>query len=251
MNLSNTQDTSVMAATAVDRLRMTWLLVVVAAFHVPTLLNPFFIDDYVYLETVQHLDWDKVVDIFTTSTMGEEASGVWWTPAGVLPFYRPLGEMTFAADYVIWGLRPFGYHLTNLLLHLLCTFLAWRLGGRLFDSPVARLALPTIFAFHPVHHEALAWISGRFDLLVCACALACVLSYLNWQKDRPGRRLWGAFSILWFLAGLGCKETALVLPAVLVGLELVRSRAQDAPHGSRRLVIGTAPAEIPIVPECS
>lgn len=212
------------------------LLLAVAALHVPTLFNPFLIDDYVYLYTVHDLDWTGIANVFTTSTMGAEASGVWWTPSGALPFYRPIGEMTFAADFLIWRLQPFGYHLMNLVLHLVCTFLAWRLARRLLDAPVAALAVAVVFALHPVHNEAVAWISGRFDLLVCLCVLASVLSYLNWQHNAPRSGLWGLLSVLWFAVGLLCKETAIVLPAVLVVVEALRWRGAGAAYRGGRLV---------------
>lgn len=67
-----------------------------AAIHTPALFSPFFIDDYVYLDKVHDLDWAGVADIFASATLGEGASGTWWSPAGTLPFYRPIAEMTFA-----------------------------------------------------------------------------------------------------------------------------------------------------------
>ncbi|MFQ5413377.1 MAG: hypothetical protein ACE5E6_02860 [Phycisphaerae bacterium] len=204
------------------------LLGFTAVFHVGTLFNPFFIDDYVYIDTVHDLDWAGARDMFTTSTMGEEASGVWWTPEGALPFYRPIGEMTFAADYAVWGLTPFGYHVTNLALHVLCTWLVWRLARRVLDVDPAALAAATLFALHPVHNEAVVWISGRFDLLVCACMLGAVLAFSRWRRAETGGARWLAASAACFVVGLGCKETALILPAVLVVVAWL-----DRGHGAR------------------
>ncbi len=212
------------------------LLIAVALVHIPTLFNPFFIDDYVYIETVKNLDVPKLIDIFTTSTMGEEAAGVWWTPEGVLPFYRPIGEMIFALDYAIWGLRPVGYHLTNLLLHLLCTVLVWRLARRLFEMEGWAIVVAIVFALHPIHNEAVAWISGRFDLLAAVCALASTLAYLNARRSTIAWKRWGALSLAWFVVGLGCKETALVLPAVLVAVELLGPRPVSEARPKGRLI---------------
>lgn len=209
------------------------LLVCVSLLHLPGLLNPFFIDDYVYLETVKNLTAAKVADIFTSSTMGEEASGVWWTPAGALPFYRPLGEMTFALDWAIWGLRPAGYHLTNLLLHTLCVYLVWRLARRLFGPGGVPIGVALVFGLHPVHHEAVAWISGRFDLLVCATVTASTLAYLRWREGGPRSGRWLALSLVGFVAGLGCKETGLILPAMIVAIELFLARGSVRPLGHR------------------
>lgn len=221
-------------ALAPDRLhasgrRGTWclwpLLLLVAAAHVPSLFHPFFIDDYVYLDKVRNFDWQTALRIVTSPTMDESASGVWWVPMGTLPFYRPIGQLTFALDSAMWGMNPFGFHLTNLLLHLACTAMAWRLALRLFGVPAYALATAVVFALHPVHGEAVMWISGRFDLLVCACVLASVLSYLKWRDS--GSWLWAGLSVLWFAVGLGCKETALILPIVLAGIEAM-GMARDA-----------------------
>ncbi len=240
--------------------RVGLMLLLVGGLHLPSLFNPFFIDDYVYIDTVHDLGWSGLGDIFTTSTMGAEASSVWWTPSGALPFYRPLGELTFAVDYRLWELNPFGYHLTNLLLHLLCAFLTWRLVRRFCDVPGVAFAAATLFAIHPVHTEAVLWISGRFDLLVCAATIASVLAYLNWQRGGAKGWRWGAASVACYLMGLGCKETALVLPIVIVVGECLRWRGpsrvhldapgkvhQDAPYMGRLMVAALAFGALSVV----
>ena len=208
--------------------RVGLMLALVGILHLPSLFNPFFIDDYIYLDTVHDLTWSGIPEIFTTATMDEDASGVWWTPKGLLPFYRPLAILTFAVDYQIWGMNPFGYHLVNLLWHLLCTYLTWRLAGRLSRNARLAFAAATIFALNPIHTEAVVWISGRFDLMVCASALGSVLAYVNWRDRDGASHWWGVLSIVCFVIGLGCKETALILPAVYVAFELLRPRSTDA-----------------------
>lgn len=215
-----------------QRPRIRLLLLAVGAIHVPCLFAPLFIDDYVYIAAAKDLEWSGLPEVFTSSTMDESASSVWWVPAGKLPFYRPIGELTFAVDYVLWGIQAFGYHLTNLLLHLLCTYLVWRLGRYAFESDSARRIAAAAFAIHPVHTEAVAWISGRFDLLVCAAVLGSTLCYLRWRLVDPARQRWCVAALCLFVVALGCKETALVLPAVLLAIEIFLPR----PHfGKRRL----------------
>ncbi|MEE9294107.1 MAG: glycosyltransferase family 39 protein [Phycisphaerae bacterium] len=209
-----------------------------AVVHLWSLFNPFFIDDYIYLDTVHDLGWSGVPAVLASPTMDQDASGVWWTPYGDLPFYRPLGVLTFAVDYWLWGMNPFGYHLTNLLLHLACTFLVWRLGLRLMGDARSSFAAAVIFGLHPAHCEAVLWISGRFDLLVCVCALASVLSYLRWRCGEGGRWRWWWLSVFWFAAGLGCKETAIVLPGVLVLAECLRLCGGGGPRVATRGLAG-------------
>ena len=222
------------------RSRVGLMNLLVGLLHLPSVFNPFFIDDYIYLDTVHDLSWSGIPEILTTATMDEDASGVWWTPVGLLPFYRPLTVLTFALDYQIWGMNPVGYHLTNLLLHLLCTFLTWRLARRLFSSPRMAFVAATLFAIHPIHTEAVIWISGRFDLTVCAAVLASVLCYLNWREREEASRAWGAGCLACFVVGLGCKETALILPAALVAFEVLLRRRGETRRKTSSYVAGTA-----------
>ena len=71
------------------RASVLWLLVLVGVLHVASLFNPFIIDDYIYLDTVHDLSWSGVPEVMDSATMDQDASGVWWTPYGDLPFYRP------------------------------------------------------------------------------------------------------------------------------------------------------------------
>jgi len=215
------------------------ILAATAVLHGPSLVNPFFIDDYVYIDTVRRLDAAGLGELLTTSTMGEEASSVWWTPAGALPFYRPAGELSFLWDFRLSGLSPASYHVTNLLLHLLCTWLVWRLALRLSGSVAASLAAAVVFAFHPVHSEAVLWISGRFDLLVCACVVPAVLCWMRWGDGGRGARVWLAASLGMFVLGLLCKETALILPAMVLVGECIGWRPGQ-PRSWTRVLAGLA-----------
>lgn len=190
------------------------LLIATVVLHLSSLFLPFFIDDYVYLESVKGQSIGELARFFNTGTMDETASGVWWTPKGVLPFYRPVVILSFALDFAVWGLNAFGFHLTNLALHVLCTYLVWRLAGVFWTKEPWRLVAAGVFAFHPAHTEALLWVSGRFDLMVCATMLLAVPLWMRWMRTGGWVFLLGGVAC--FLVGLGCKETALVLPAILV-----------------------------------
>ncbi len=219
--------------------RIGALLAVTAVIHLPSLFNPFFIDDYVYLNTVQNITWSNFADQFLAATMDQDASGVWWTPDGLLPFYRPLAILSFAVDYRIWGLNPFGYHLTNLLLHVLCTYLAYSISARLIGGGRWGLLAAAIFTIHPAHMEALLWVSGRFDLMVCAATMAAVLAHLKWQAN-AAHFGWGLAFFVFFGMGLACKETALILPAFLVLSETMGWRGQRRSRWPRAWRMATA-----------
>ena len=79
--------------------------------------------------------------------------------------YRPLREASYALDYFFWGLNPWGYHLGNLLLHLLNAVLVYLIINRLFGRWKLALLVAIFFVSHPIATESVTWISGRRDVL--------------------------------------------------------------------------------------
>ncbi len=120
-------------------------------------------------------------------------------------YYRPLGFLSFATDWSVWQDWPAGYHAASLLLHLLNTLLVFLLARRLLGAGSAVLAA-AIFGLHVANHEAVFWMSARFDLLATACALGALLAV-----GTPGRGR-GAGVALLYLAALLSKESAVALP---------------------------------------
>src|SRR5439155_1799593 len=86
---------------------------------------------------------------------------------GVL-LYRPLAMATFALDYALWGNNPFGFHLANASLNALNAALVLAVLLALFGDRVSPLYLALaslLFAFHPIHIEAVNMVVGRTELL--------------------------------------------------------------------------------------
>jgi tetratricopeptide (TPR) repeat protein len=157
-----------------------------------------------------------------------------WLEFGATPQYYPLVHTTFWIEYHLWQLHPFGYHLTNVLLHAVNALLLWAILRRL-AVPGAWLAA-AIFAAHPVHVESVAWITERKNVLSGAFYLSSMLLYLRFAgigSDRPsGRRRWVYFvsALLLFACALLSKSVTCTLPAALVLLlwwRRERLRASD------------------------
>lgn len=147
-------------------------------------------------------------------------------------FYRPMVTLAFAVDYVLWGVNPTGWHITNLLLHLLNGMLLWRLvdemvkrssasGGTLVGALAAAL-----FLLRPSSPETVAWISGRSDALALFGYLFSMWAYVR----ASGRRcLWIVLSLAGFLLALSSKEAAITLPGGLLALHLSGLLASSQP----------------------
>ena len=110
-------------------------------------------DDGIYVtdnRLIQNLSWDSLARIFSYPRMKT---------------YVPFSSLSLAIDYKIWGLDPFGYHLTNLLLHLINTLLVFWLVRRLAHRLIPALIAALLFGVHPIHVESVAWVSERKDVL--------------------------------------------------------------------------------------
>jgi tetratricopeptide (TPR) repeat protein len=146
-----------------------------------------------------------------------------------LNLYTPLVTLSFAVDYALWGLNPAGYHVVNLLLHLLNTCLVFWFCRRLSRSIVVAGIAACLFGVHPVHVESVAWITERKDLLFTAFALGSLLTYDDYRRP-PQSRVFYAASIFMFLSSLLAKPQAVALPAVM----LLMDYFHDNPFDFRR-----------------
>jgi hypothetical protein len=116
-------------------------------------------------------------------------------------------------ERVVFGTNPLPYHLLGLVLHAAASVLAWRVLQRL-GFGAAALGAGLLFAVHPIHAEAVLAAYGQADLLVGLFVLGALERYVAFA--RTGARGALATSYGLFLLGLGCKETAAVLPALAV-----------------------------------
>ncbi len=147
--------------------------------------------------------------------------------------YHPLTWLSFALDYVIWGIDDaFGYHLTNVILHALnavlfyllaVRLLALALGPRHADHGVALRASAALaallFSLHPLRVESVAWVTERRDVLSVSFLIPCVMCYLQYALGRAHRWGWYVASVALLLLSLWSKAWGITLPAVLLVLD--------------------------------
>ncbi len=92
-------------------------------------------------------------------------------------YYRPLVTLSYALEYRIWKLNPFGYHLTNVSIHALVAFLGFSLIYRIFSNFALAFLSAVLFCVHPLHTEAVCYISDRGELLSALWVLLTLLFY--------------------------------------------------------------------------
>lgn len=137
--------------------------------------------------------------------------------------YRPVTMASYWLNYRLAGADPRLFNLVNILLHGAVTGLFVILASRL-AGPAAGAAAGILFATHPVHTEAVASVVGRADLLAALFVIAAWL-----QRKRP------VVSCLLFLCGLGSKESAIALPALLLAEDLIKGRGLTRRDAARYL----------------
>ena len=171
--------------------------------------------------------------------------------------WHPLTWISHAIDYSLWGLNPFGHHLTNIFLHALNTFLVTLLvmvlleAGHLFSlnrqdharlrgdtgkhsdkhALIAAAATGLLFGLHPLHVESVAWISERKDLLCAFFFLLSLMAFVKYVRNKSMSSVTGKtprpapagryyfFALGLFALALLSKPMAITLPLVLLILE--------------------------------
>src|SRR5256886_5877310 len=153
---------------------------------------------------------------------------MWTTHLG---HYIPLTWMTLGLDYLLWGMNPVGYHLTNLLLHAANAVVFFFVVRRILT-----LALPSserghalavsagvaalVFAIHPLRVESVAWVTERRDVLSGLFYLVAILLYLRaCEGGAPGRG-WYWLSVAVFVLALLSKSMVVNLPVVFLILDV-------------------------------
>lgn len=180
------------------------------------------------------LDANRLVWMFTTIQMGH---------------YQPLSWLTFAGDYLVWGMNPAGYHLGSLVWHVLCSVAVFDLlcvllrlpqHGAAPDSTYRvewfALLAAMLFSLHPLRVETVAWATERRGALSGLFFVLAVSFYLRYvlRRRRAARMAGGLrtpprafesatrayrFSVIAFALSLLAKEFGVTLPAVLLILD--------------------------------
>ena len=195
-------------------LRLGWLVIValIAIAFFNGLHAPFVYDDKI-----------EVVGNPTIRDLGQFVAVLEYNVSRVLLI------LSYAWNYRSFGLEPFGYHVTSLVIHALCVWSALNLAFRIgvlagHRRPVwAALAAGSIWAVHPMVTEGVTYITGRSESL---CALFVFSTLSLWagallrEKEQGGTsvalRLFAIF--LGFLS-MGTKEVAFMIPFALVWME--------------------------------
>jgi hypothetical protein len=158
----------------------------------------------------------------------------WAGEAGVGRLYRPVVQAALAGQWTLFGGRPLGFHLVNVLLHVAVSVLVGLLCAHVVTAMsadasgqhrfLAALVGGGLFAVHPVHVEAVSNVVGQAELWSALGVLGATLVHLQTRGSDFAPRLWGTLAIgALFGLAFGAKEIAIVLPALLLLFESAES----------------------------
>ena len=133
--------------------------------------------------------------------------------------YRPLREISYALDYQFTGLNPVGYHLSNILYHILSSCLVFLIAFRLSKDIKAGFIAGLLFMAHPIQTESVAYISGRRDILTALFYLMGFYFFLRYRESLSKKYLFLIFCS--YYLSLFSKEMGVTLPAVILLYDLI------------------------------
>ncbi len=132
-------------------------------------------------------------------------------------FWHPLTWLSLMFDYQLYGLNAYGYHLTNLILHVLSTLLLFLLFNRMTQAVWKSAFVAALFALHPIHVQSVAWIAERKDVLSAFFWMLTLCLYVYYtEKPIIKRYLFVVFS---FVCALMSKSMVVTLPLVMILLD--------------------------------
>ncbi|MDD2523884.1 MAG: glycosyltransferase family 39 protein [Endomicrobiaceae bacterium] len=163
----------------------------------------YFDDDVLILDKQEYLKISNIKNILTDTVFAR----------GQDKFCRPLLNISFLIEKYIYGVTPWGYHLTNIIIHIFAVFSIFLLLSLKYDKKKVFL-VSILFACHPVLTQAVVWIPGRNDSLI---TLFVVLSFYFLVKCLDNKKInFIVFHFLCFACSLLTKETAIVMPVFYI-----------------------------------
>jgi protein O-mannosyl-transferase len=191
------------------------------AVYLPSLANGFAYDDVAIIARDVRV---------TDGRLGEILRGGYWHDTGTAT-YRPLVTLSYALDWRVSSGSPAWFHLVNAVWHGAVSALLLLLLGRIGASVAIAALGAALFAVHPVHVEAVANTVGRAELMAAVFMLAAAVLWT--RAPRQARRPGGLLVLLaLFMFALLSKESAVVLPGLLVLIDVARRRVRPGRVGA-------------------
>lgn len=173
------------------------------------------LDDPTYIldnPLIKDISWGNIKLMFTTLQVNGS--------------YNPIVLLSWAIDYHFVELDPSLYHFTNLILHLLVVSLVYYLAFKLSKNKLIAFGTSLLFGIHPMHVEAVAWVTSRKDLLYTLFYIAGLIVYFFYQEKKNTAFKWWYLLLCFvlYLLSLFSKGSAITFPLILWAIDYLKKR---------------------------
>ena len=206
------------------RKKILLIILLVSAVYANSLLNGFIGDDYILIvDNSFYRSLENFPRLFAKDYI-VSGPGVIYNPgpdlgAGSVS-YRPASNATYFLDFALWGLNPFGYHLTSFLFHLCNSLLVYGLIFTMSRQKIFSFLAALLFAVHPINSEAVCNIGYRADVIAAFFFLLAFLTFVDYDRSAGiWRSVLHGISAVFFLFAVFSKESAIIFPLVILAYD--------------------------------
>lgn len=196
---------------------------------------------FVYDDGPQILNNPTLNSWATLPKLFAEHSWKFLMPDLLTNYYRPLFMSWLLVNHKLFGFYEPAWHATTLLVHLLVTWLCFLVARQLLRSATNAGFVAILFGLHPIHVEAVAWISGVTEPLMAAFVLASFWAWIKSERESDRAPFYKMMAVVFYAGGCLCKETALLLPIVVVAHDLLRGQYDRDRKGLIRATLHAFP----------
>jgi protein O-mannosyl-transferase len=197
--------------------------------------------DFVYDDIAQIVSNPTLNSWSTLPTFFTGHSWKFLMPDWAGNYYRPLFMSWLLVNRKLFGVNPLAFHATTILVHLIVTWLCFVVARQLLRSGTYAGYTAVLFGLHPIHVEAVAWVSGVTEPLMAAFVLAAFWAWIKSEREPQRAALFKVLAAVFYAAGCLCKETALFLPVVVVAHDLLRGQFERNVRGMWRAMRNAVP----------
>jgi hypothetical protein len=205
----------------------------VVLVYLPTFSGEFIMDDKSFIENNSSIKENQSLVSYFTQEDG--ATETWEGDVEHTGYYRPLINLTYRIDYMLWGMNPIGFRTSNVILHILSCLFLYNIIIVLVNDRKAAFLATIIFALHPVNTEPVSWIAARNNIMVTLTVLASFYFFIRgWDKKELFALI---LSVLFFAAAVFSKEFGLMALPVFFLYQIMVSKRKEAFFKKARIYV--------------
>lgn len=196
------------------------LITAIIAVYGNSLRGEFVFDDFLNIVGNENIKAQSL-------TFDELKSSIYGTNPNETHINRPLAFLTLAINHAIGGLNPFGYHVFNIAVHIVCALLLYLVCLRLLavakleDHRDTCLLAALLWAIHPLQVTGVTYLIQRMASLAALFTLAALYCYIRGRGQADGRAKWFTLAAITTIGAMASKENSILIPASLVLTEII------------------------------